>query len=62
MNETKTKILGMIQDVERSLSETETAANSSRGVLNDVANLIIPMQRDQLAILKEIVDALPEEA
>ena len=58
----KAGIQAMISKVETSLNETETAANSSRGVLSDVANLIIPMQRDQLAILKEIVNALPEEA
>lgn len=56
----KTDVVNMIEVVEKSLNDTQTAANASRGVLNDVANLVIPMQKDQLAILRKIAEGLPD--
>ena len=60
MNKAGIKV--MIDKVETSLNETEQAAAGGRGIINDVAALVVPMQRDQLAILREIANALPEEA
>ena len=60
MNKAGIKV--MIDKVETSLNETEQAASAGRGIINDVAALVVPMQRDQLAILREIANALPEEA
>lgn len=56
----KQEALQMINTVEASLLETEQAANGTRGVLSDVANLVIPMQRDQLAILRKLAENLPD--
>ena len=57
---TKAEVNTMISTMEAGLNETQAAASSTRGVLSDVAGLVIPMQKDQLAILRKIADALPE--
>lgn len=56
----KTEVQRMIEVMEKGLNDTQQAASMSRGVLNDVANLVIPMQRDQLAILRKIAEGLPD--
>lgn len=57
---TRQEVNEMIVTMEKGLAETEQAAGMSRGVLNDVAALVIPMQRDQLAILRKIAEGLPD--
>jgi hypothetical protein len=56
----KSEVTQMINTMEAGLNETQAAASSTRGVLSDVAGLVIPMQKDQLAILRKIAEGLPD--
>lgn len=56
----KAEIQIVITAAEQQLNDTTEAAAHGRGVLNDVVNLVVPMQLTQLKILRAIAENLPD--
>lgn len=56
----KSEVTQMINNTEAELNATLQAAGTGRGILNDVVGLVVPMQKDQLAILRKIAEGLPD--
>lgn len=57
----KAELMKAIQDQEQTIDQMEKEANQHRGYVSDSLINLLPLMRNQLLIMKKMLDFLPEE-